>query len=216
MKPVKERLPIVDATIKKGLLEHAKTINKMIRDLDKIKDDDGDTGFWTEETADKDEIQGKVAGVEAFRIFNEGIVNLPEQSRVRAYQSVAQVVSSGAWEILETNVINTGWDPHNEFNTTTFRMTVTKGGVYQIVASVGVSDMIDAKLVQVGIKRNGNWIVVTNGHASHTATLGVVCFAAENLSANDYLEAFVYQNSGVDKTLIALSKWTFLTVIKMI
>ena len=51
----------------------------------KIQDADGNTSWDVEQTANEDKVHGKVKGVEAFLLQDDGILDLAQQSRARAY-----------------------------------------------------------------------------------------------------------------------------------
>ena len=53
-------------------------------------DDDGDTGFEAEQSADEDKIHGKVAGVEAFLLSDVGILSLAKQSTAATHSATLQ------------------------------------------------------------------------------------------------------------------------------
>ena len=117
-------------TLPKG--SHASVKARLDAGGSKIQDADGDTLIDTEETSDKDEVQGKVAGVEFFRGHADGIITLAKQSAARAYLSgSSQTIPKNVWTKIELN--NESYDIQSEFDTTTnHRFTATRAGCYLV------------------------------------------------------------------------------------
>lgn len=183
--------------------------------VDKIQDDDGDTGFWTEETADKDEIQGKVANVEAFRIHDNGILSLDKQSKARGYHSGAdQVIPTAIYTKIQLNAET--YDSQNEFDSTTnYRFTAKEAGTYAVMGQVYyLNDADSYRMILALYKGGANWIncdVIK--HAGSFISL-LQCDCVE-LDANDFLELWTFHLRGVDASVRPLSARTFLTINKL-
>ena len=179
----------------------------------KIQDSDSDTLIDTEETADKDEIVGKVAGVEALRIYTSGIVDFPKQSACRVTMSSDQNISKDT--ITKLQLDTETYDTQNEFDSTTnYRYTATKDGIYVGVASAQFQVTADHDRLQVFLRKNGANIDgrVYNSSGSSGTTVKVP-FAVP-LDANDYLEVYVRNRDNSD-TIGITSYYTYFEIVKV-
>jgi len=179
----------------------------------KIQDADGDTLLDTEETADKDEIVGKVAGVEALRIYNSGIVDFPKQSGCSVYRNSDFTLSSGDANRMVCPYDTKESDIQNEFDTSTHRFTATKAGRFLIVAQWNGYPLID-KRCDIHIRKNGTSVremeQVTGHEYDRVRIVGIV-----DLAANDYIDIYIGQWSGADITVVGTRYLTFLDIQKV-
>ena len=88
------------------------------------------------------------------------------------------------------------WDSDSAFDTSNYRFTVPsgEGGKYFFTTSMEVNITSATTSVRPMIWKNGATVIRSMGYASYydsKSTAGVV-----NLSAGDYVEAYLYQNSG--------------------
>jgi len=158
-----------------------------------IKDADADTFLDVEESADKDEIVGKVAGVEALRIHNSGIIELPKQSVCRVYMDnggSAYPVSANTWTKVPFDTKN--FDNANEFDTTNHRFIASESGFYIFLVHIIISSPTDQSLYSTKLYKNGS------GHtgsiflrASGTASQSIAGGFIVQLAAGDYIEVFI-------------------------
>ena len=167
----------------------------------KIQDADGDTLLDTEETADKDEIVGKVAGVEALRIYNSGIIDFPKQSGCRVYPSATLTVPHNTDTKIHMDTED--WDTQNEFDSTTnYRFTATKSGKYLLYLFGAYSDLSDQDKFGLHFYKNGSKVIdplmcMAATTADDTFSVRMII----SLEANDYVEFGTRQLAGSDKTL---------------
>ena len=177
----------------------------------KIQDSDSDTLIDTEETADKDEIVGKVAGVEALRIYTSGIVDFPKQSACRVTMSSDQNISKDT--ITKLQLDTEDYDTQNEFDSTTnYRFTATKDGIYVGIASVHFSVTADQDRLFIYLHKNGSsvraTVILSSGTLPHTVKL----IFEIPLDVNDYLEVYVENHSNND----IIRSYTSLTYFELI
>jgi len=179
----------------------------------KIQDADADTYLDTEETSDKDEIVGKVAGVEALRIYSSGILDLPKQSGCRVYFSNDVTLTPGNNDIhFDTE----SFDVQNEYdNTTNYRFTATKSGKYLVLFTLHLLGSISADTnISLQLYKNGSSIEYIHHHILSGERTNSIFLDYVSLSANDYLEFKIYlygssnatANSGADRSFASITK----------
>jgi len=179
----------------------------------KITDADSDTFLDVEETSDKDEIVGKVAGVEALRIYSSGISDLPKQSRCRVYMSTNQDISSGSTVII--NFDSKDYDVQNEFDTTNHRFTATKAGYYLIAATIQWYNAIAAgSTLTHRIYKNGAEVQITQVPPDGVSP-GMSLLTILYLSAGDYVDIRIAQSTGNTKALYGGASKTTLSIEKV-
>jgi len=166
----------------------------------KIQDADGDTYLWVEKTADEDKIHGVVKGVEAFLIHDDGILDYPKQSSAKMDAgTTAQSIPNASW--TKVNYVTAVWDVQSEINLTTDRIVVKKAGVYLVITQAAIYSMPDQSLLIAAIRADGADIGSARNIASGVQALMPLAVTICNLSASSYIEGYVYQNSGSEKTL---------------
>lgn len=181
----------------------------------KIQDADADTGFNTEETADKDEIQGKVAGVEFFRGHSSGIITTPKQSAISVYRSTAWTAAHNTWGTIVFNAES--YDVHNEADSVG-KYTVTQPGKYRVTV---VTAGIDTRTYMIGIGIAKNLSVVAqvwDYKDSADPYCGNPCSKTFDLAIADYIHGVVYQYNFTNGQAISMdygSKATYMTIEKV-
>lgn len=180
-----------------------------------IQDADGDTLLDTEESADKDEIVGKVAGVEALRIYSSGILDLPKQSGCAGYLGTAQSINNAS----ATKVMfdTKEYDLQNEYdNVTNYRFTATKDGKYLITCKITFSDALNTTdRIFVSIYKNGSEYKNSDVGGSNGTYQGPIISTVVHLVAGDYIEFYVYQATGASKSLCNSPSYTYFSITKV-
>jgi len=125
--------------------------------------------------------------------------------RVRATATGGQSVPSGTPSKVQFNTET--WDVHSEYdNTTNYRFTANSNGYYKIDVSFrfATATWNIGTFIFIAIYVNGVqysipfWLTVVNtAYDNHMIT----CFEMVNLSADDYVEIYVYQGDGVAHNL---------------
>ena len=181
----------------------------------KIQDADADTSWDTEETADKDEIQGKVAGVEFFRGHDDGIITLAKQSGCRGYLATAnQSIASKTHTKCEFNAET--YDNQNEFDSTiNYRFTATRSGYYLVSGSVYLLSLADGKFIHAFIYKNGVEVARNKFTTGVAGSLGQSVVDIIYLAINDYIELWVYHSDVVARDLYASEAATFISISKL-
>ncbi len=181
----------------------------------KITDADGDSGWDTEETADKDEIVGKVAGVEALRIYSSGILDLPKQSGCAGYLGTAQSISDSSATKVAFDTKE--YDLQNEYdNTTNYRFTATKDGKYLITCKITFSDALNTtNRIFVSIHKNGSEYKNSDVGGSSGTYQGPIISTVVHLTAGDYIEFYIFQQTGASKSLYNSSVYTYFSITKI-
>jgi len=180
-----------------------------------IKDADGDTLIDVEESADKDEIVGKVAGVEALRIYSSGIVDLAKQSMCGVYPSSNLSVPHDTDAVV--NFDTKDFDIQNEFDTTNYRFTATVAGKYLVSVRLLWSATLDPdRAYSMRIRKNGSvYVNEVTAHASTSgASLTVSTSMIIHLDAGDYIDIVAVQWSG-NTHEVAGDRRTYLSIVKV-
>jgi hypothetical protein len=121
----------------------------------------------------------------------------------RATPSVAQSINNNAYTKVVLGVATynpRGW--MDTFSSSRFQPTV--GGYYQVTGSIGFAGVWAAGLSSVFIYKNGVVASVNSAGATNAAVMN--CQVTDTIYLNgsdDYLELFVFQNSGSTQTLSA-------------
>jgi len=117
-----------------------------------------------------------------------------------AEQSGSQSISNDANVKLQCDTEN--WDTDSAYdNSTNYRFTVPsgKGGKYYIQAHVQIPGIDANEFGQIFINKNGTTIEqsrVREQKASADRIFQMITAITYSLSAGDYIEVYVYQNSG--------------------
>jgi len=180
-----------------------------------IQDTDADTFLNTEETADADTLVGKVAGVEAFRIHNNGIVDLPKQSAVVMYAATSQTIPTGSFTKITLDTV--AFDVQGEADTTNSRITFTKDGKYLVIGQVrhSLSTTVTDQII-AAVYKNGADVTPCIWNVISAETIYPTPNAAGliDVVAGDYIELYTYQYTGADQATQASAR-TFLAAVKV-
>lgn len=115
-----------------------------------------------------------------------------------AYLTSNSSIPSGAYTKLTT--MTEVFDRGGYFDNTTGRFTAPFSGIYHFTSRVYM-DMAGVSAAQSAIYKNGSLYqfsqtVVANVAAGYT----VICNETISLNAGDYIETYVYQNTGINRT----------------
>jgi hypothetical protein len=122
-----------------------------------------------------------------------------------------QSINTGTWTKVQLNTER--FDTLNEFNTSTYRFTALSDGYYFVVFSVGFRPTLSADKKYMGsVRVNGSSAVSAMNHSSHSDYLSACSCIVLQLSKNDYVELWVYHNSGGSVNLDYSNKLTYLSV----
>lgn len=117
-------------------------------------------------------------------------------------------ITSGAFTKITFNTVE--WDKGNGYDSSTSKFQPSIAGVYAVSATVDVEGVTDTKYAQVLIYKNG--VVYKAGilFAPGTAWIpaSVSCFVQLN-GTTDYIEIYVYQNTGSSQSVYGGSDATF-------
>lgn len=143
-----------------------------------------------------------------------GISGSAFSSRIHVYRNANQVITTATNTKVEFNTET--YDNANEYDIdTNHRMTIDTTGYYNICAGVTIDGMIDASRIQTYCVKNGaTYYGLSTQHGSHTQDLLATGGIDLYLVATDYIEIFVYQDTGGDKNVVAGGGFegTFFTV----
>lgn len=180
----------------------------------KIQDADGDTSWDVEEAADEDKVHGKVKGVEAFLLNNDGVLDLAKQTSAKGYRSTAQSIPEGVWTKVDCDAVV--WDIQGDFDiTTNHRFDVAVTGRYLITAQASMEDMPADSRMLVGIRQNGDEKATGRMMFPWIADGDVTAMTILELTAGDYLELWVRQDNAAAKGLWIAHQWNHLIVHKL-
>ena len=182
------------------VLTYDSSTSKWVNGLTKkIQDADGDTLIDTEESADKDEIVGKVAGVEALRIYSSGILDLPKQSGCLVYLGSDASINNDV--ITQVNYNTVIYDTQNEFDSSTnYRFTATKAGKY-LICSTGRCSISAGTVFTIHIYKNGALLYATQIKPAYAYNAYIQMSEELQLAVNDYIDVRLRQNSGSSQTV---------------
>ncbi|GIW60583.1 MAG: hypothetical protein KatS3mg087_1649 [Patescibacteria group bacterium] len=211
-KPASPKVKDAYLAVDTGKLYFCKTAGSWTVYLpDKIQDSDGNTYISTTDVAD--EIVAKVNNTTAFKIYSSGIIDLPKQSVIRVHLGTSQSIPHDSNTKIQFD--SEDIDLQNEFdNTTNYRFTATKAGIYRVSLTVRYS-AYDNYMYAILYKNGSEY------SKSMSAVGGAISFAASavlndiiQLNANDYLEFYTYhQGLGDPKSLEANT--TFASIEKI-
>ena len=133
-------------------------------------------------------------------------------SRARAYRNIsAQVIPTAQWTKIQLNAEN--YDNLGEFDSTTnYRFTAITAGYYLAAAGITISAMAAVKRVLVSIWKNNVPVSQAGVHASYAQDIAAFVCDIIYLAATDYLELFVYQDSGANKNTTYDSPSMFMAI----
>ena len=131
----------------------------------------------------------------------------------RAYSAVAQTIATSTRTVVQLEAES--YDLNNDFNTTTDRYVAPTTGEYLVVGGCKLGSVTDAKQYQVELQINGSLKTYTVSHGSHTANINHMVSDIFQLSASDYVQMSIYQNSGSNKSTDAGEFNVFLAVHRL-
>ena len=185
----------------------------------KIQDADADTSWDVEQTADEDKVHGKVKGVEAFLLHDDGILDMAKQSCIDVYGSADQSLANATWTVMNLNIRVT--DRQDEFNTTTHTFTAKRAGIYLISACIKCAgNSVDGQDIDFAITKNSTspvasiFDVYTFAAAANKYVMAIGSTIV-TLAATDVLYLMGYQTSGGAQTFIGNQGSMFLRIIKV-
>jgi len=177
----------------------------------KICDEDRDTCFETERSADEDIVRAKAGGQDIFEGYSSGIFSLVKQSHVSVKRTTSQTIATDTWTKIQLDTVD--YDEQNEFDTTNYRFTATKGGIY--IVSLRVRwDTFTSGAVYHRITKNGSGVaasLVTFQYDSNVQRRLPGCTVSIKLNAGDYIEGQVLQTSGGNLNLLE----AYITIVKV-
>lgn len=125
------------------------------------------------------------------------------QSRARAYRSTAQTITTGTFTKVQLN--SEDYDILGEFDSTTnYRFTKGAGdtATYHIDANVYLDASSGGSLIIIDVRKNNSSILYKQEPMSTVAR--AICGSTDiELAANDYVELFVYHDSGANRDVYA-------------
>jgi len=127
-----------------------------------------------------------------------------------------QAIPSGEWTKVQLNTEK--FDQLSEFDSSVnYRFTASEAGYYVVCFSAGLRPGIGVgKKVIVQLKLNNTSpMAMTMLHSSVNDYIGGGNSIVTYLSANDYLELWVYHNSGADVNIDYTNKLTFLAIERL-
>lgn len=165
-----------------------------------LQDADGDTKVQTEESPDEDMVRMDVAGVEAFVLQDDGIMDLAKQSRCRATNTATQAIPSG----VDTKIVLNSeiFDEQDEFDhVTNYRFTAKRDGYYHVDGRFRFQ--ADAGAVHhIALYRNGAaFLRVYGSPGADTTQNTLVMSETFYLTAGQYLEWYARHDIGANRNI---------------
>lgn len=123
----------------------------------------------------------------------------------RAYANTAQSIPNGSLTKMQLDTVS--FDPNGNFDkTTNYRYTCPASGYYQVNAQVEYDAGAAAGLFRtIQLFVNGVQRSVGEAQPGHTTYQGLVATDLLQLNAGDYVEVFVYQDSGAAAPLLLIA-----------
>jgi len=133
-------------------------------------------------------------------------------SRARAYRSGSdQTIPSGTWTKVQLNAES--YDEQDEFDhVTNYRFTAKKADFYVVIAKVFFWNFADQQTAQIAVRKNGSDALWNEHTIANAGNLQLYVMDVIELAAGDYLELYVYQGTGSDKSIDDNSVRTFMTI----
>jgi len=129
----------------------------------------------------------------------------------RAYANSSQNIPSGTWTKVQFNVKS--YDIGGNFNTTNYRFTAPVAGYYQVNTSVMILYGTVNATQFTGIYKNGSRYSQSRGQAIiDNNRIGLPVNDIVYLDVNDYIEIYVYQNSGETRSTDVGADKTFVSI----
>lgn len=181
----------------------------------KIFDADGDTKVDVEEGPDEDKVRMDVKGVEAFLLHDDGILDLPKQSRARAVRDAIQSIPRTTWTKIQFN--SETYDEQGEYDPiTNYRFTAKKAGYYAITAVVQMEDMDDGTVLYAGIYKNGALVSQYKGFSpADNQTIQALIADILFLAATNFIEIYCWQGEVAARNITAATEGTWFAIHKL-
>ena len=181
----------------------------------KIQDADGDTSWDVEQSADEDKIHGKVKGVEAFLLEDDGILTLAKQPACRVGLSSTQSVPTSTATKLEYATVY--YDVLSEFDTTNHRYVATEAGKYLVAYCIWIKQLADQKIFMGYVYKNGTvaGCGARQGNGAPSDDLFISAVDVMDLAANDYLEVITWHNHGANRNFEPAAHAQYFTICKL-
>jgi len=137
------------------------------------------------------------------------------KSKASAYRSATQAIDHGTWTKVQLN--NESYDVLSEFDSVTnYRFVASAAGYYMVFGQVTLSvAMADAIRLITRIYKNGSYVLSTDKSTGKLEDVNQNISGILSLAANDYLELWFNQSSGVSKDILKESGDTFMTVHRL-
>jgi hypothetical protein len=135
-------------------------------------------------------------------------------SRVRAYLSANQSIPTG----VDTKVqFNTEvFDGNNEYDpTTNYRFTADSGGYYLIIVHIVLATASSGNTFINKLFKNGSLAHWNNFYSPGAANIGVDLSVIDYLSAGDYIEVYVRQNTGSNYNIAGTNGYSELYIHRL-
>lgn len=130
-------------------------------------------------------------------------------STCRVHRNGNQLIPSGTWTKINFNAEN--WDVNNEF--TNYKFTAKEAGYFQVNLAALGTDIVAGKRFDVAIYKNGNPHSITREIVPTLEYHGSYISDMVHLNGTtDYIEGYVYHNSGVAKNVYPGSGFTFMSI----
>ena len=145
--------------------------------------------------------------------WNQDVVNniiaIHDCPAARAYHNTTQTVGTGgSGTALALNSEQFDNDTIHDTSTNNSRLTATTAGVYLITGSFGVTHNAGRYIAE--ILYNGTTVIGRNGMYNTGSSQGVTVAVAAlyKLSASDYVQLRVYQDSGTTATVVSSGNYS--------
>ena len=125
-----------------------------------------------------------------------------------------QTISNTTWTKVNLNQSN--WDTDSGFDSSNYKYTIPTTGKYQVNYSAYISGIDEGEYCQARIYKNGssNNESFARSYSQNNIEITVGRSYIFDFTANDYLELYVYQNSGSDST--CYSEFTAFSISRVV
>jgi len=179
--------------------------------IHKIRDDDDDTCFETERSADEDIVRAKAGGQDVFYGYNDGIFELVKQSGASMKMSANQTIQNTVWTKLAFDSYD--WDIQGEVDTTNNRFTATRAGKYLLCGCISFeANSNGVRHFKIMLNGSTRLTAIRIGAAPAYETTVIFNYITQ-LDAGDYVEFHAFQTSGGD--LAVMNDITRAMVVKI-
>ena len=134
-------------------------------------------------------------------------------TNLRATKSSSQSVSSGSWTKITFD--NTEWDENSEWDTTNSKFVVPEDGYYLISTSLGISNPTAGYMYDIAIYKNGGEVRGCAIHSNSTTNITPQITDVLKLSKDDYIEVYLYHNTGSSVNVQSNTYNTWITIKKV-